>query len=100
MVVHEARLEMVGELLLHNRGDYLDESVSRPSLETSVRLILLQHLLLPCVQGIGDKGATMPWLPFPADFDACASAFEEEMKKLKDKMQTCDQVKSSLKDLC
>ena len=100
-VAYEASLEMLPRFLVEHRADYFtNEITSHPSLEAHVCLILLQHLLLPCVQGIGDKGATMPWLPFPADFDACASAFEEEMKKLKDKMQTCDQVKSSLKDLC
>ena len=71
MVVHEARLEMVGELLFHNRGDYLDESVSRPSLETSVRLILLQHLLLPCVQGIGDKDPQTPFESQPRPCRGC-----------------------------
>jgi hypothetical protein len=100
-VAYQASLEMLPRFLVEHRADYFtNEITSHPSLEAHVCLILLQHLLLPCVQGIGDKEATMPWLPFPAEFDACASAFEEEMKKLKDEMQTCDQVKSSLKDLC
>jgi hypothetical protein len=100
-VAYEASLEMLPRFLVEHRADcFTNENSSHPSLEAHVCLILLQHLLLPCVQGIGDKEATMTWLPFPAAFAACASAFEEKMKKLKDKMQTCDQVKSSLKDLC
>jgi hypothetical protein len=109
MVGYEARLEMAGELFLHNRGDFLQENASRPSLEASVRLILLHHLLLPCVQGIGEKDPNtpfeflplpMPWLPCPAGFAAGASVFKEEKKLLEEKMQTCNEVKKSLRALC
>jgi len=109
MVGYEARLEMACELLLHNRGDFLQENASRPSLEASVRLILLRHLLLPCVQGIGEKDPNtpfeflplpMPWLPCPAGFAAGASVFKEEKKLLEEKMQTCNEVKKSLRALC
>ena len=108
MVGHEARLEMAGELLLHNRGDYLHVSVSRPSLEASVRLILLQHLLLPCVQGIDKDPQTpfeslprpIPWLPCPAAFAVGDLVFKEEKKLLEEKMQTCNEVKKSLRALC
>jgi hypothetical protein len=103
-VAYEASLEMLRRFLVEHRADYFTNmSTSHPSLEAYVCLILLQHLLLPCVQGIGDEETTMPWLPFPDAFAACASDFEEKINILQDKMQTCGQVKSSLmslRDLC
>ena len=103
-VVYEASLEMLRRFLVEHRADcFTNMSTSHPSLEAYLCLILLQHLLLPCVRGIGDEETTMPWLPFPDAFAACASDFEEKINILQDKMQTCEQVKSSLKslrDLC
>jgi hypothetical protein len=96
----EAGKEALAAKLILNRADYFHESVSCPSLEASVRVILLEVLLLPCVQGVGDKEPTMPWLPCPAMCAAGVSVFKEEKKMLEEKMQTCNEVKKSLRALC
>jgi Ca2+-binding EF-hand superfamily protein len=93
------RESLAAQLIFH-RADYFRESVSCASLEASVCALLLQDLLLPCVQGVGDREPTMPWLPCPAACAAGVSVFKQVKKKLEEQMQTCNEVKKSLRDLC
>ncbi len=96
----EAGKEAIADQLMFHRADYLHESVSCTSLEALVRVILLRNLLLPCVQGVGDREPTMPWLPCPAACAAGVSVFKQEKKMLEEQMQTCNEVKKSLRALC
>jgi len=52
------------------------------------------------VQGVGDREPKMPWLPCPAACAAGVSVFKQEKKMLEEQMQTCNEVKKSLRALC
>ena len=97
--VYKADLDKLRRELLVHRGD-LRQAGSGPSLETAARLILLQHLLLPCVQRIGDAAPSVPWLPPVGTFAAGASVFKEKKLQLEAQMRTCEEVKKSLRALC
>ena len=97
--VYKADLDKLRRELLVHRGD-LRQAGSGPSLETAARLILLQHLLLPCVQRIGDAAPSVPWLPPVGTFAAGASVFKEKKLQLEAQMRTCEEVTKSLRALC
>ena len=97
--VWKANLDKLRDALLVHRGD-LQQAGSGPSLESAVRLVLLQHLLLPCVQGLDLAVPSVPWMPPARTFAAGASAFKQQKQQLEAQMKTREEVKKSLRALC
>ena len=102
LLVHRGDLHQAGPIRQqgrHSLGPQLLHQAG-PSLENAARLILLQHLLFPCVQRIGDAAPSVPWLPPVGTFAAGASVFKEKKLQLEAQMRTCEEVKKSLRALC
>lgn len=101
--VFQAELTQLENTILMHCGDFLDGETGGPhvSLESSVRLILLEHFLLPCVQAIGEKCPNVPWLSArDALFTSDRSAFNAQKQQLQEEIDGVEEVKKSLRMLC